>query len=263
MRILLCLLSCFILSGSLFGQSVFSVIRKPAAIARQIPFKTIPISRTLAVPPNQVPLAIKVCDLRTPCIQSNPKPVVYKLPDARIKRTVIEAQFAIARLSRPEKAFGGYNYLRTLAKLSYKPQNVDPNYLAVWRKINSSHSYNGAHHIVNKRTLQEIHLMEKEKAKQKGEPYLINLSEMQNNAPAIFHRLHGNPNFSHIFHNLERQLFLYREYGVKGIIEDFFFQLEQISKESNYAIPAVPPVVIENTYLEAELWSKTFNLRWE
>lgn len=251
------------LSGSVFGQSSFSVIRKTAAIARQMPFKTIPISRAVIVPHSQVSLANRVCTLREPCVLSAPRPYIHKIQSAKLKRTMIEAQFAIARLSRPEKAYGGYNYLRTLTKLSYKPKNVDPHYQAAWRDINNSLTYNGAHHIVNKRTLEEIYLMEQEKARQKGEPYLINLGEMQNNAPAVFHRLHGNPHFRHIFHNQERQLFLYQQYGVKGIIEDFFFQLEQISKESSYAIPAVPPSVIENTYLEAELWCKTFNLRWE
>lgn len=261
MKLLPCLLTCVIFSAPAFAQSAFSVVRKPSTLANA--FKPIVISRTVAVPVAQLPLASQVCLSRVPCTVSSPKKLSSRLETA-VARAQIEAHFAIPRLNRPENIYGGYNYLRTMTKLSQKsPRNIESEHQGIWQKINHTRSYNGAHHIVNKSTLEQIHQNMKIKARVRGQTFTTNLSEMQNNAPAIFHRLHGNPEFSYIFHNRERQLQIYYQSGMKAVIDDFFEQVNLLAWESDGLIPRVPQKVMEGTYLEAELWCKTFNLRWE
>lgn len=261
MKLLPCVLTCIFFSAPVFAQSAFSVVRKATKLATS--FKPIVISRTVSVSSAQLPLATQVCLSRIPCTVSAPKKLPSQLETA-VARAQIEAQFAIPRLNRPENIYGGYNYLRTMTKLSLKlPNNVEKDYQGTWQKINLTRTYNGAHHIVNKTTLEEIFLQMKEQARARGEEFNVNLSEMQNNAPAIFHRLHGNPEFSYIFHNRERQLQIYYQSGMKAVIDDFFEQINMVAEESGGLILQVPQSVIEGTYLEAELWCKTFNLRWE
>lgn len=261
MKLLPCLLTCIVFSAPAFSQSVFSVVRKSNKLATA--FKPIVISRSVLVPSAQLPLATRVCMARMPVALSSPEKLSIRL-NTIISTAQIETQFAIPRLNRPENIYGGYNYLRTMTKLSLKlPNNVEKAYQETWQKINLTRTYNGAHHIVNKTTLEEIFLRMKEQARARGEEFNVNLSEMQNNAPAIFHRLHGNPQFNHIFHNRERQLHIYYRSGMKAVIEDFFEQVNMVAEESGGLILQVPQSVIEGTYLEAELWCKTFNLRWE
>ena len=262
MRKLLLFLVLGLFSYSAFGQNAYSIVRAPATIRTS--FQPIVISRTLLLPKAQLPLAVRACTARRPCVLSNPQKVPVHINAATISRIHMEAHFAIPRLNRPENIYGGYNYLRTMTKLSYKsPDNIENIYQNAWQKINLTRGYNGAHHIVNKSTLEQIHQNMKAKARARGEVFTINLSEMQNNAPALFHRLHGNPEFTSVFHNKERQLQIYYTSGIKAVIDDFFEQVNLIAWESEGLIPRVPQKVMEGTYLEAELWCKMFNLRWE
>ena len=87
------------------------------------------------------------------------------------------------------------------------------------------------------------------------------LHEIQNNAPAVFHSLHGNPVYKDIFHNREKQFKLYQKGGVKLVLDDFFKNVHIISREEN--VRFFSKEVIRNTYLEAHLWCETFNLKWE
>ncbi|MGN0024248.1 MAG: hypothetical protein ACI351_02315 [Candidatus Avelusimicrobium sp.] len=261
MKLLPCVLTCIVFSAPVFAQSAFSVVRKATKLATS--FKPIVISRTVSVSSAQLPLATRVCIARMPCTLSSPEKLSIQL-NTIISKAKIEAQFAIPRLNQPENIYGGYNYLRTMTKLSLKsPNNVEKAYQETWQKINLTRTYNGAHHIVNKTTLEEIFWRMKEQARTRGEEFNVNLSEMQNNAPAIFHRLHGDPQFNYIFHNREHQLQTYYRSGIKAVIEDFFEQINSVAEESGGLILRVPQSVIEGTYLEAELWCKTFNLRWE
>lgn len=262
MRKLQLVLVLALLSCSAFGQSAFSVVRAPTALRTS--FQPIVISRSLLLPKSQIPLAVRACTLRSPCVVSNPQKVSVHINAATISRIHMEALFAIPRLNRPENIYGGYNYLRTMTKLSYRSSdNIENIYQNAWQKINLTRGYNGAHHIVNKSTLEQIHQNMKAKARERGEVFTINLSEMQNNAPAIFHRLHGDPEFTSVFHNKERQLKIYYTSGMKAVIDDFFEQVNLIAWESEGLVPQIPLKVIDGTYVEAELWCKTFNLRWE
>lgn len=266
MRILLSLLACIILTGSAFAQNAFSII-KAGKTATRVPksfsaaVRPIVISRTIIVPRAQTKIAREICSQRSKYIKIRSfKQHVDKIS---LPKTYIETRFAIARLEKPEKYYGGYNYLRTLFKLSRDPQNIELPYTANWQKVSNTATYHGVHHIVNKSTLKEIYADMQAKAAERALPFPINLTEMQNNAPAIFHRLHGDPAFAQLFHNTNRQLGLYYTGGVKMIIEDFFIQLDQTSLRQNNPELKVPEEAKKGTMKEAELWCKIFHLRWD
>lgn len=178
------------------------------------------------------------------------------LLDCKIK---INTEFSIPVLKKPESLYGGYNYLKILSTMARRDKFIADGYQRVWKNINNSTTYNGVHHIVNKSTLELIH----RELKAKGLHSNVNLAEMQNNAPAIFHILHGNPEYKDIFHNSEYQLKMYHMYGIKGILEDFFRKMDNISLVTNYKIQYIPNFVKEGIMAEAELWAKNYNLKWE
>ena len=165
----------------------------------------------------------------------------------------ITYKFLTPKLTYPERLYGGYNYLKLLSRLS-RNKLIDKNFLHIWKNINKTQTYNGVHHIVNKSTLQEIYL----RANLKGR---VRLDEMQNNAPAVFHSLHGNPAYKDIFHNRDKQVETYFKYGMKAVIDDFFNEVSIASRKEG--VRFFSKEVIENTYKEAHLWCNTFNCKWE
>ena len=46
----------------------------------------------------------------------------------------------------------------------------------------------------------------------------------------MFHPLHNNPNFEYMFHDHTRQLQIYENSGVEGVIIDFFDRANAVSK---------------------------------
>lgn len=109
--------------------------------------------------------------------------------------------------------------------------------LSEWDKVGDSRGYNGAHHIVTKYVIKEIG----------------GNSECIRQAPSVFHPLHNNPEYVGWFHNHTNQLAIYNEKGIKGIIEEF---LEHVGKDFSKEDK-------EQLMLEAELWAKHWNLKWE
>ena len=156
-------------------------------------------------------------------------------------------------LKSPDLIYGPYNYMRAISKVSRQPQFIHPDYIKIWTNINSSSGYNGVHHIVNKSAIKEI-----------CETYRCNsstLTEMQNNAPAIFHPFHGNPNFTTIFHNSHEQYENYMNYGMKRVVE---IQLDKIN-ELNKALgkPELPREYIIGVLNEVKTWCSIYGLRYE
>jgi len=246
---LLCLFSC-----SVFGQNAFRILQKGTKAVPRV--NSVVVERTLLAPKNLTPLAREATWLR--CSGRCPSP--QKIPPNYV---AFVSKISVPRLSNPNMLYGGYNYLRLLAKISREPNTVEPAYARMWRRINNVNTYRGAHHIVNKSTLKVIFDDMKAKARRTGKPLTVNLDEMQHNAPGIFHPLHGNAAYQYIFHNSQRQLEMYYNGGIKEVLDDFFERLSQVSQDSGGEIPEVPSSVIEGTYIEAELWCKTFHLRWE
>lgn len=253
--LLLCLFSC-----SAFGQNAFSIVQQAKNAKR---FRAAVVCRELYAPAAQAALAKATVDLRLPRYAKVSHTNIRPNTHIRFPQVCIKSEFSIPLLANPNSIYGGYNYLKTVAKLSHTQNAVEPAYVRMWHLINDTNTFHGAHHIVNKSTLKIIFEDMQEKAWSLGRDLPFTLSEMQNNAPGIFHMLHGHPAYQRLFHNTERQLDIYYESGVKGILDDFFERLDQITISSGGDIPSPNPAAVEGTYKEAELWSKTFHLRWK
>ena len=109
--------------------------------------------------------------------------------------------------------------------------------LSEWNGVGDSRTYNGAHHIVTKYVIKEIG----------------GNGECVRQAPSVFHPLHNNPEYVGWFHNHTNQLAIYKEKGIKGIVEEFFDKVGKDFSEEDKA----------QLILEAELWAKHWNLKWE
>ena len=137
----------------------------------------------------------------------------------------------------PSRLVGPTNYLRGVStRLKGRPG---------WERIGQSGGYNGAHHIVTRAVIKQI----------SGKS-----GEILSNAPAVFHPLHNNPNFEYMFHDHKRQLQIYENSGVEGVIIDFFDRANAVSKR--LGLPLYNDEVIKQALLEGELWAKHWGLKW-
>lgn len=247
-----------------YGQSAYQIVRS----ARKLTVKPVTehISRHLRAPIANATLAKQVANLKNPAslqvfsdyrIFQNKKGKVY------IPQINIVSEFDVPPLKDPSSLWGSYRYLRVLTSLSRENLIIDPQYKAMWRRVFNVEEYCGVHHIVNKSTLKDIYFQMKQKAAAKHEVVSFRLDDMQKDAPGSLHPFHGNKQFSSVFHNQARQLKLYEQGGVKLIILDYFKNLQRLAREYPGVAPKISEEVIKNTLLEAKLWSKTFNLRWQ
>ena len=159
--------------------------------------------------------------------------IVTNVMNQAIARRVLRSQSLAVRnrelVRSPSRVVGPNMYLKGVGN-RFKG-------LSEWDKVGDSRSYNGAHHIVTKYVIKEIG----------------GNSECIRQAPSVFHPLHNNPEYVGWFHNHQKQLAIYKEKGIKGIIEEFFENVgNDFSREDK-----------EHLMLEAELWAKHWNLKWE
>ena len=161
--------------------------------------------------------------------------------------------FQINSLKLPDTIYGPYNYMRAISKISRQPKFVHPDYIATWAKLNNSVGYNGVHHIVNKSAIKRICTDYKCSS--------VILTEMQKNAPAIFHPFHGNPHFTTIFHNSDEQYETYVKFGMKKVVE---IQLDKIN-ELNKALgkPELTKEYIKGILNETKVWCSIYGLVYE
>ncbi len=247
------------------AQSAYKIVQT----ATRITFKPYPygsISRHLCAPVPSKELAEQVARLTHPhSCKIYLQDRVFKTSSGRlfIPEIHIITQFSSPVLSNPSSLWGSYQYLRVLTKLSRQPGAVNPRFAEQWKKIHHVTSYNGVHHIVNKTTLKTIYAQMKAEAARKHEPFTIRLEELMREAPGALHPFHGNPYYKTFFHNADRQLELYEKGGVRAIVVDYFQSVNRFHKKNPDQAPFVSPQVMKNTLLEAELWSKTFHLKWK
>lgn len=235
-----------LLSANVFSQSAFNIVK----VARNATRPNV-ICRTITIRTSGLSIANRV--VGSSILSS---PVRYKSINSKlcIPKTTITYDFKIPIITYPEKLYGPYNLLKLISRNSRTNKLISKEHISIWKNINKTQTYNGVHHIVNKSTLQEVH----SRANLNG---MVRLDEMQNNAPAVFHSLHGNPTYKDIFHNRDRQVETYFKYGMKAVIDDFFNRVNIASRKEG--VRFFSKEVIENTYKEAHLWCNTFNLKWE
>ena len=66
-----------------------------------------------------------------------------------------------------------------------------------------------------------------------------------------------------MFHNINHQLALYDEGGVRAIILDYFDHMQELHKLYPNEAPAIYQEMVDNTLKEAQLWAETYRLRWK
>lgn len=239
------------------AQSAYQVMRQAQSAK---------IVRHLRAPVADLALANQVALIAKPTILSTyatEQLFHSKRGNVTVPQINVVVEYRLPKLKSPSMLWGSYQGLRAVTSLARDPKYVNDKYLHTWSRINITNGYNGVHHIVNKSTLKQIYSDMKAEAMAKGEPFTINLDMLQKEAPASLHPFHGKPEYSVIFHNLDRQMQLYNEGGVKAIIMDYFTETRNFHLNYPDDAPAIPLQVMTNTLQEAELWAKTFNLKWE
>lgn len=235
-----------------YSQSVFRIIR-PAKVRFRKPTIELRIQRVTIVETSKIESAIRAAEFQTRMrhqqelfrqsmkIAGNNKSIEYL------------TQQIDQSLCKPAEIYGGYNYLRLCS------QNMRAN--PEWLTINKTSSYNGVHHIINISTLSELYKI----AVQNYKDGLIGIypfeDEFMRNAPGIFHKLHNHPEFTSLFHNKEMQLYIYENYGIKGILDNFF-QTVAILNQSK-GLEQISDEIVKGTYLETKLWCDYYGLKWE
>lgn len=242
-KILLILLT--LISTNIYSQSI-------VGIARNVRFKPVVIRRTIRVPIARTHEAIYVGRAH----QSAFRHTHFTFTNtSSLSVVTIERELKRHTLESPQHLFGTYNHLKALSKISKDRALIMKRYENEWKKINQTQGYNGVHHIINKYSLKLIH----ERLKKQGIKF--NLEEAQRNAPAIFHPLHGDPKYQHIFHNPLEQYELYFQYGMKSIIISKLYEINQLNIERG--LPELPQEYIDGLLKETELWTRYHGLMWE
>ena len=239
-----------------YAQSAFKLVK---ILSKSKSHKIVSVCRTTRVPIQHEALARNVVNLANPYLMRVSKVKGYY--DVKCLPVLhIVTEFSAPILKNPETIYGGYNYLRILATASKERGVVSKGFVPIWKSINKTQGYNGVHHIVNKSTIKAIHSVMKREYRASGKNFTIRLDEMQNTAPAVFHVFHGNPRYTNVFHNSTQQIIAYKTGGVRKIILDYFNTINEINISNG--MKPIHQSVVEGTLKEAELWAKTFKLRW-
>ncbi|WP_428052350.1 hypothetical protein [Candidatus Avelusimicrobium faecicola] len=269
MKKLLVLLITLLLSNTaVFSQNAYRVLRSAGnRVGKVANVGNTRITRHITAPASSANLAKKVVQTYSP----NYTNVYFRnttfrnkyWPATTVPQVVISTEFKTPILRNPSTLWGSYRYLKELVRLSQERGAVAKGYEKKWRNIRDVSTYRGVHHIVNKSTLKEIYTRKKIKAQNNHKPYPVHLGEMQNDAPGIIHPFHGNPEYQVMFHNINRQLALYDEGGVRAIILDYFNNMQELHRLYPREAPVIYQEMVDNTLKEAQLWAETYRLRWK
>lgn len=172
---------------------------------------------------------------------------------SKVKKQIALESMIKQDICFPVDVSGGYNYLKLVSR---EMKGCDG-----WENISKTRGYNGAHHIINKSVIDVIYADIKGSAKLRGEEIPFDVTEVKNNAPAIFHPYHNRQGYESYFHNFGEQIKLYYAFGVRGIIEDFFIRINELNKAEG--LPEYPEEFINATLKEAALWAKHYGLKWD
>lgn len=242
MKKLLVVLTICALPISAYSQNAVRLLRslrnlKPTAVCRTI---NVPISRSFE--------ALDIARFQTP------RTYDFTNTSCRVKITM-ERRLLEASITTPEAIYGPYTYVRAFSTAAKTEELVSPRYLAKWKKINEVTGYNGVHHLISKSTIKRIHADLKQHGKK------VSLSDMESNAPSIFHPFHGSPEYVNIFHNIDQQYYDYKTFGMKVTIMSLLERIDEINIERG--LPPMPEQYLLGVLKEAELWTRYYGLIWE
>lgn len=240
MKKILIILCCFIATNC-YAQNVVKLVRT-------LRWKPIALERTINTSISESFAAIDIAKRQAP------NNWYFDNNGDRIQ-VVLQKKLLEGSIKSPTTLYGPYIYLKQLPRLINDEKLFDEKFKSSWNKINKTQGYNGVHHLISKSTIKLIHIDLKSQGKK------VSLSDMENNAPSIFHPLHGHPDCQKIFHNTEQQFFDYKRFGMKVTIISL---LERIDK-LNVSLGAqpYPEWYLEGVLKEAELWCKHYGIVWE
>lgn len=167
----------------------------------------------------------------------------------------IQREITFKSLRNPIGVYGPYKYLKTVSKASQNPLLVNDKYIDNWKHIHTLGYYQGAHHLINKSTIKMIYKDLKEQG------YDVHLNEMEANAPAIFHPLHGDQDFREVFHNSEQQYYDYKLFGMKVVVISLLERIDEIGMA--HGLKPYSQEYLEGVLKEAQLWCIYYNIKWE
>lgn len=232
----------FLISFSLYAQNAVALYRS------LINLETATICRTITVPKNLAVEVINVGDM-----QSLNK---YNLQSLNCDiQLSIERALAEHSIKSPEMIYGPFKYVRGISTIARNVNFVDERYVNLWGKINETTGYNGIHHLISRATIKRLH------ADLKASGNKVSLMEMENNAPSIFHPLHGNPEYQAIFHDADKQYDDYQKYGMKFTVLRLLGRINFVNIGAG--LKPMPKWYIQGILAEAELWTKYYGLIWE
>lgn len=234
------------------AQSIFRVIKPARVKLFKKPELSLQISRVTIVESSSIESAIIVAQYQSR-LRHQEQLYQQQMLNTSNQPVLFLSQEIHQTICKPEKLYGSYNYLRLCS------QNMKES--LGWKNINKADSYNGVHHIINLSTLNELYLIVENNYNQGIITTYPFYNDFIKNAPAIFHKFHNDPRMRELFHNKEMQLLLYNQYGVKGILDNFFKAII-ILNQSNGLEP-IEQEIIQGSYLEAKLWCDNYGLKWE
>jgi hypothetical protein len=158
-------------------------------------------------------------------------------------------------LRNPIREYGPYKQLKAISRASQNPLLVNDKYFDNWKHINTLGYYQGAHHLINKSTIKLIYKDLKAEGKD------VKLNEMETNAPAIFHPLHGDQDFKNVFHNSEQQYYDYKRFGMKVLVISLLERIDEVGMKHGFT--PFQQAYLEGVLKEAELWCKYYGMKWE
>lgn len=269
MKKLLVLFVTLILSSTpVFSQNAYQVIRSSGKrVGKVLNRGTLRVNRHIIAPASSAKLAQKVAGFYAPhTTKVNFRNQTFKgkyWAKITVPQVVISIEFKAPILREPTALWGSYRFLKEVVRLSQEPGAVAKGYEKKWRHVRDTDSYRGVHHIVNQSTLKTIYTRKRIKAQNNHKPYPIQLGNMQKDAPGIIHPFHGNPKYERTFHDMNRQLRLYQQGGVRAIILDYFNAMQELHKQYPKEAPLISQEMLNNTLKEAQLWAETYHLRWK
>ena len=245
------LLIIFICSiTNIYSQNIFNLVKPTRNIFRQIKYP-ITIQRITIVETSRIESALTASIYES---QLRHQEQLFRTDMINQRNTTVAylSQNIKQFQCKPEKLYGGYNYLKTCSSVFSKD---------ILKQVTNKETYNGIHHIINISTIKELY-------KESLQNYNLNiitnypfLQDMILNAPALFHQYHNHPSLSNIFHNKEVQLSIYESEGIKGILDVFFKNINTANKI--YNLEPISDDIIIGTYLEAKVWCDAYGLKWE
>lgn len=171
----------------------------------------------------------------------------------------VEREILSHQLQDPKTIFGPYTYVRAVSSVAQNNTFVHKKYLDQWKEINKSKGYNGVHHIVTKATIERIYKDLVEQGKIDGKK--IGVSSLQLNAPSMLHPMHGVPEYSKVFHNVDEQYAIYKEHGMRALIVHQIKRINEVNMK--IGLEPMPEWYIDGILKETHFWCTHFGINFD